>query len=87
MSSARIDPRFELGLLSKKPIKYILTDDPATFLLRMGLLKRFNTDFPEIVRHSGNQRAGINELRHPVQQFRKGGRKGGRSCRTFIALL
>jgi len=35
----------------------------------MGFLKRFNTDFPEIVHHSGNQSAIINELRHSIQQF------------------
>ena len=55
--------------LVKKSIKHVLADDTTALLLHMGVLERFNTDFPKIVRHSGNQRAVINERRYPIQQL------------------
>ena len=52
-----------------KTVEDILADDTTALLQRMGSLERFGTDFPEIPGYSGNQRAVIDELRHPIQQF------------------
>ena len=64
------DPcRYWLFVLRIKPVKHVFADDAAALLLDMGLFERFNAEFPKVVRYSGNQRALVNELRHPIEQF------------------